>query len=190
MNIRVSKNNLGIVVTTNQYHFPMNNILKVFTLLLTTIFLFIGIACQQQQPSEMGHMDSDEQYMDAVPLIYHMSFMQRYATKLYFSGMQENWELADIYAHEIEELSETIIDGNHMDDGVDVSGLLESMLPPQIELIEEAIDAQDQRMFESNYQTMIQTCNQCHQASDYGAVKVSVPTTNPFAQDFSVTSQD
>ncbi|MDR9419786.1 hypothetical protein [Gracilimonas sp.] len=168
----------------------MKNYFKILALLITTIFLFIGIACQQQQPSEMGHMDSDEQYLDAVPLIYHMSFMQRYATKLYFSGMAENWELADIYAHEIEELSETIIDGNHMDDGIDVSGLLESMLPPQIELIEEAIDAQDRQRFESNYQTMIQTCNQCHQAANYGAVKITVPTSNPFAQDFSLPEKE
>lgn len=169
----------------------MNNCLKVLALLLATTFLFIGISCQQTERSEMDmHMDADEHYMNTVPLIYHMSFMQRYATKLYFSGMEENWELADIYAHEIEELSETIIEGNHMDDEVDVSGLLETMLPPQIELIENAIDAQDRQMFESNYQTMVQTCNQCHQAANYGAVKVSVPTVNPFAQDFSAPEQE
>jgi len=32
---------------------------------------------------------------------------------------------------------------------------------------------------------MIQSCNSCHEASDYGAVKVAVPDINPYAQDFS-----
>lgn len=165
----------------------MKNSLIVFTILILTAFLFIGIACQPNQ-NEQQHSDADEHYSeDTIPLIYHMSFMQRYATKLYFSGMEENWELADIYAHEIEELSETIIEGNHMDDDIDVSGLLKTMLPPQIEQIEEAIDAKDRVMFETNYETMIQTCNQCHEAANYGAVKVTVPATNPFSQDFSVS---
>ncbi|MBD3616976.1 MAG: hypothetical protein HUJ22_10430 [Gracilimonas sp.] len=131
-------------------------------------------------------MDSNEHYGETVPLIYHMSFMQGYSTKLYFSGMEENWGLADIYAHEIEELMETIIFENHMDDEVDVSGLLETMLPPEIEKIESAIDARDKDMFEENYQTMIHTCNQCHQAANYGLVKITVPEVNPYNQDFSV----
>jgi len=163
----------------------MKNSFKAGSVLLATTLIFIGIACQPNHQSG-EHMDSDEHYMDAVPLIYHMSFMQRYSVKLYFSGMEENWGLADIYAHEIEELTETIIDGNHMDDGVDVSGLLESMLPPQIVQMEAAIDAKDRNMFEENYQTMVQTCNQCHQAANYGLVRITVPETNPYNQDFSV----
>jgi cytochrome c553 len=163
----------------------MKNSLKGFSVLLITSFVFIGIACQpNHQPGE--HMDSDEYYMDSIPLIYHMSFMQRYSAKLYLAGMEENWELADIYAHELEELAETIVDGNHMDDDVDVSGLLETMLPPQLEQVGAAIDAGDKEMFERNYETMIQTCNQCHQASNYGLVQVTVPENNPYNQDFSV----
>lgn len=162
----------------------MKNSFKVGFVLLVTSLIFIGIACQPNQQSG-EHMDANEHYMGAVPLIYHMSFMQRYSVKLYFAGMEENWGLADIYAHEIEELTETIIEGNHMDDDVDVSGLLETMLPPQIEQIEDAIDAKDRNMFESNYQTMVQTCNQCHQAANYGLVQITVPETNPFNQDFS-----
>ncbi|WP_421773459.1 hypothetical protein [Gracilimonas sp.] len=152
---------------------------------LLVLALFIGIACQQQQDKSGSHADSKEQYADATPLIYHMSFMQRYSHKLYLAGVEKNWELADVYSHEIEELSETIINGNHVDDGVDVSKLLETMLLPQIENIETAIDAKDKELFESNFQTMIQTCNQCHQAANYGAVKVTVPEGNPFNQDFS-----
>ena len=62
---------------------------------------------------------------------------------------------------------------------------MEKMLLPQIEHLEEAIDAGDREVFLDRYNVLIQTCNQCHAASDYRAVKVIVPETNPFAQDFS-----
>lgn len=163
----------------------MGNSLKIGSVLLITSFIFIGIACQPD-PDPDEHVNTGEHTIEAVPLIYHMSFMQRYSAKLYFAGIEENWGLADIYAHEIEELAETIINGNHMDDDVDVSGLLETMLPPQIEQVEAAIDAKDKSLFENNYQTMIQTCNQCHQAANYGLVQITIPGTNPFNQDFSV----
>lgn len=159
-----------------------------FLLLVSTVF--ISISCQTDQAKSNAHPDTDEQYEDTVPLIYHMSFMQRYSHKLYLAGKEENWELADIYSHEIEELSETIIDGNHLDDGVNVSKLLETMLIPQIENVEAAIDAKDKAMFEDNYQTMIQTCNQCHEAANYGAVKVTVPSGNPYNQDFSPAAEE
>lgn len=162
----------------------MNHYLKISGVLLITALVFIGVACQpEHRPGE--HMDNDEHYVDTIPLIYHMSFIQRYSEKLYLAGMEENWGLADIYAHELEEISETIIDGKHMDDGIDVSGLLETMLMPQIKLVEEAIDSKNRDQFERSFQTMIQTCNQCHQASDYGLVKVTVPENNHYNQDFS-----
>ncbi len=166
----------------------MKNSHLAFFILLFTSLIFISMACQ---PQSNEHKDTNESYFtDSIPLIYHMSFMQRYSTKLYFSGIEQNWALADIYAHEIEELTETIIKGKHVDDGVEVSELLENMLPPQIEHIEEAIDAKDVALFEQNYEAMIQTCNKCHQAANYGPVKITVPETNPFAQDFSVVQLD
>lgn len=162
----------------------MQNTVKIFGIFTITFLIFAGISCQQQSESST-HEDAAEQYADAVPLIYHMSFIQRYTTKLYFSGMEENWALADIYAHELEEISETIVDGNHMDDEVNVSNLMETMLPAEIEKIESAIDAKDKMQFERNFQTLVQTCNKCHDAANYGAVKIKVPESNPFAQEFS-----
>jgi hypothetical protein len=157
---------------------------KIFGIFTITFLIFAGISCQPQSEDQQQE-DAEEIYADVVPLIYHMSFIQRYTTKLYFSGMEENWALADIYAHEIEEITETIIDGNHVDDGVDVSNLMQTMLPAEIENIEAAIDAKDKALFERSFQTLIQTCNKGHDAADYGAVKIEVPENNPFAQDFS-----
>lgn len=120
----------------------------------------------------------------SLPLIYQMSFMSRYTHKLYLAGAAQNWELADIYSHEIEEIAVEIIEGNHVDDGVNISELMEAMLLPQIEQMEGAIDRGEPAHFEESYNTLIQTCNQCHDASNYGAVQVSIPQSNPFNQEF------
>ncbi len=139
----------------------MRNSLKILALLFITVTVFIAIACQpRQEPAE--HMDTDEHYDKGIPLIYQMSFMQRYATKLYFAGMEENWELANIYAHEMEEIAEVIVEGKYMDDGINVSELMDSMFPPQLEQVENAIDARDKSQFKDSYQAMVQTCSLNH----------------------------
>lgn len=164
---------------------PKNSAL-IFSILLIPGVLFIGISSANNQSSnETAATESRHAEEAGLPLIYHMSFISRYATKLYFAGEAENWKLADIYNHEIEEVTEDIVAGGEMHDEINVSQLMESMLLPQVEQVEVAIDVRDREMFLNRCSVMIQTCNQCHAAADYGAVKVTVPETNPFSQDFS-----
>lgn len=163
----------------------MKLLFKYCAILLITLYGLFLYSCARESdhnrpPGESAAVaESDE-----IPLIYHMSFISRYAKKLYFAGEVENWELADIYSHEIEEISEDIVARGEKHDEIDISQLMESMLLPQVERVEEAIDSGDREMFLDRYNVMIQSCNQCHDASDYGAVKVTVPETNPFNQDF------
>lgn len=65
-----------------------------------------------------------------------------------------------------------------------ISELMESMLLPQVVSVEEALDRSERNLFLNQYSVMIPTCNRCHIASGYGAVKVILPKTNPFKQDF------
>lgn len=119
-----------------------------------------------------------------------MSFISRYAKKLYFAGDAGNWKLADIYNHEIEEIAGDIVARDEEHDGINISELMDSMLLPQIEKLEEAIDSGNREMFRDRYRVMVQSCNQCHTASDYGAVHVTVPETHSFNQDFSVSGSE
>jgi hypothetical protein len=164
-----------------------NNTALFSSILLLTLFTFLGISCSSDSDSDSnGTVENYQSAIEEIPLIYHMSFISRYAQKLYFAGEAENWELADIYSHEIEEISADIVSRGEMHDGINISELMETMLLPQIEQLEEAIDSGDREMFMDRYSVMIQSCNSCHDASDYGAVKVTVPDVNPYAQDFSV----
>lgn len=121
-----------------------------------------------------------------IPLIYHMSFMSQYTQKLYFAGEAENWELADLYSHEVEEIGEVLAEQGYEYHGIDVGELVAQMMLPQIEKVEDAIDAQDPRLFAENYQILIDSCNSCHVASEYEIIKLTIPEVNPYAQDFSV----
>lgn len=155
------------------------------SILLVILLTFLGISCSSDSDSDsIGKVENYHSAIEEIPLIYHMSFISRYAQKLYFAGEAENWELADIYSHEIEEISADIVSRGEMHDGINISELMESMLLPQIEQLEKAIDSGDREMFMDRYNVMIQSCNSCHEASDYGAVKVTVPDVNPYAQDF------
>ena len=163
-----------------------NNTALFSSILLLTLFTFLGISCSSDSDSDSnGTVENYQSAIEEIPLIYHMSFISRYAQKLYFAGEAENWELADIYSHEIEEISADIVSRGEMHDGINISELMETMLLPQIEQLEEAIDSGDREMFMDRYSVMIQSCNSCHDASDYGAVKVTIPDENPYAQDFS-----
>lgn len=157
--------------------------LQLTAVLLITLSIFSGISCVSEGDGTAENAEVQNK-QDQFPLIYHMSFMNRFAAKLYFAGEEGNWSLADIYAHEVEEIAETIIDGKYDHDDVNISQLLEAMLLPALENVEDAIDSQDPEGFRQQYQTMIQTCNQCHVAADYNEIKVTVPESGPFNQDF------
>jgi hypothetical protein len=156
----------------------------VISLFILFMFLFFTIACSSGQSSEFSETDSHQVENGQLPFIYHMSFISRYSKKLYFAGEAENWELADIYSHEIEAISEDIIEMNKEHAGINISELMESMLLPQIERVEEAIENEDRGAFLERYNVLIQTCNQCHAATNYDAVVITVPQTNPFNQEF------
>lgn len=164
----------------------MINLLKCASIFIISItLLFIYSCTSEADRADEIAANQEVSQSEEIPLIYHMSFISRYSKKLYFAGEAENWELADIYSHEIEEISEDIIARNEEHNGINISELMESMLLPQVESVEEAIDNGDREMFLDRYNVMIQSCNQCHTATDYGAVKITVPETNPFNQDFS-----
>lgn len=164
----------------------------LFILILSAIglifvnYLLTNSLIQKQQEKDMEHANEAHQPM---PLIYQMSFMQHFSTKLYLAGVEENWELADFYSHELEEIAEEIVEHDVEYDGNDISKLTEDILLSQIELLEDAIDANDLPAFKRNYQTLINSCNACHTATGHSMVKIAIPTGNPYNQDFSNSDQ-
>lgn len=115
-----------------------------------------------------------------------MGNMQRFAEKLHFAGKAENWALADFYLHEIDEVSETIIEEKVVDEGLRVGELMKAMLPSSIASVKEAIQSRDAAQFASSYEGLLSSCNACHTSAKHAFVKIVVPKQPTYQnQDFS-----
>lgn len=121
------------------------------------------------------------------PVLETMGYYQRFSHKLWLAGKNKNWELADFYTHELEEVTENLIEGDVIHENYNISNLSESMLLPKIEKLEEAIRQQNEVLFLENYELMISSCNLCHNTTKHNFIKITTPndSTN-WNQDFSV----
>jgi len=122
------------------------------------------------------------------PLGEAMGYLQRYVEKLYFAGQAHNWELADFYAHEVGETVEDIMSAKVVDEGVEVSKLMTTMLPPAEQDLQEAVQARDPALFQTRYGALVDACNACHQEAKHGFMKITIPerpsvTNQSFAPD-------
>ena len=147
-------------------------------------FFTIGIFCLGMYQCAQTAQNDDEP--DEYPILETMGYYQRFSHKLYLAGINENWQLADFYTHELEEVSEALIEGNVIHDNYNLSNLSQSMLLPKIEKVEEAVRKQDQVLFLENYTLMISSCNLCHQATRHAFIKITIPNdSSVWNQDFS-----
>ena len=91
------------------------------------------------------------------PLGEQMGCLQRYVEKLYFAGQAQNWELADFYARELDETAEDIMSAKVVKEGVEVSKLMTTMLPPAEQGLQEALQARDPALFQTRYGALVDT---------------------------------
>jgi len=124
-----------------------------------------------------------EQAADAArksyPLGEMMGYLQRYADKLWYAGTAGDWELAKFYRDEIGETADGIAAAQVVDEGVAVSQQLQTMLPPALAGVEQAVAARDGALFRTRYEAMVETCNACHQQAKHGFIRVAVPAGPP-----------
>lgn len=118
---------------------------------------------------------AEKQEVEGYPVLETMGYYQRFSHKLWLAGTNENWELANFYTHELEEVTEKLITGNVIHDDYNLSNLSEAMLLPKIEKLEEAIRQKDQVLFLDNYELMISSCNLCHNTTKHNFIKIVVP---------------
>lgn len=112
----------------------------------------------------------------------YMLKMQMRHSKLWFAGINENWELADFQLHEIEEILEDI---EKLKIEEDEAKLLPMILAP-LDSVDAAVDAKDLSKFRSSYENLTATCNSCHVASNHPYNVVKIPDTPMFRnQEFS-----
>lgn len=118
-------------------------------------------------------------------LIGNMGSLQTFSHKFDLAIGHRNLELADFYAHELEETIEstTAIEAYH---DQPIGELTESMLVPAFEQLEQALDADaaDWDQIDKRFDAFIDSCNACHAATDYGIIRIERTDANPFMQSF------
>jgi hypothetical protein len=123
---------------------------------------------------------------DSPGLAMLMERMQAYTHKLQLSVEARNERLAHFYLHELEETAEYVAANIPHYDDYPVGPLVQEMLLPMIEDLEEAVEAGEWTAADTRFTDMLRACNACHVATDHGYVRIVPATGNPFAQDFSV----
>jgi hypothetical protein len=108
-------------------------------------------------------------------LLLLMVYAQRYLEKLHLAGEAENWPLADLYAHELEEVGEAMRDGGYVVHETALEDLARGAFLPAVERAELAIDEEDPAAFAEAFRGIVTSCNSCHAASGYEAIRIIVP---------------
>lgn len=141
----------------------MNKVLTYLALIFSLTALILILTSDKEKEEE------------ELELVIEMSHIQRFAEKLYFAGVNENWELAKFYHHEIEETAEKIIKANIDKEGLNYSLLVSSILNPTLIEVERAIEKNNLEIFNSAYEIMIKSCNGCHTSTNHGYIKIITP---------------
>jgi hypothetical protein len=115
-----------------------------------------------------------------------MERMQTYTHKLQLSIEARNGPLAHFYLHELEETGEFVARHIEHYDDYPVGRLLAEMLLPQVERLEELVDAGQWPASEAGFTDLVRACNACHLVTAHGFIRIAPAGENPFAQDFSV----
>jgi len=125
--------------------------------------------------------EGDSEY----PLLETMGYYQRFSQKLWLAGKNENWELAEFYAHELQEVTEELIGSDVMHDGKNLSDLAEQIFEMNVKKVDGAINKRDGILFRENYELMIGSCNVCHTTTNHPFLKIIIPdNSSPFNQQF------
>ncbi len=157
-----------------------------------TFFLlaFVFLGCMQ---SNQNQQDSGKDYEKIVEAIYKPGFgdfmgsIQNHHNKLWFAGINENWELAEFEVHEIEEIFEDI---RTVHPDREETQLL-YMIDRGLNEVDEAIDHKNIVTFKNSFQNFTNACNSCHKATKHEFIRIVIPNAPFFSnQDFKPISQE
>lgn len=110
-----------------------------------------------------------------------MGKVQNRHAKLWFAGVNENWELAEFEMHELEEVIEDIRTVYPNREETQSLPIIE----PSLETVNNAIKQRDAEAFQKGYLTLTNACNSCHQATKVEFIRIKTPTIPPHSnQDF------
>lgn len=120
---------------------------------------------------------------EAVELVEYMRRLQYFTHKAGLSIQAQNEPLTHFYLHELEEIIDKL-KGVKDYDGHPIAALAQRFLAPAFENVEKGVEAKQFVQAQTAYDAMLAACNQCHQATAHGFIKIEKRLDNPFMQSF------
>lgn len=119
-------------------------------------------------------------------LVPYMEILQHLSHKLGLSIQAKNEPLASFYLQEIDETVGLIRKKFPTYDKMEIASLANAMIVPSIEPLRKSIKAKNWVITNAGYTKLLDSCNDCHGATDHEYIQITTPTTNPFNQTFSL----
>ncbi len=104
-----------------------------------------------------------------------MTGIQLHHSKLWFAGINKNWDLAKFELDEIRELMQT---AKELLPERSETEVLPILIPP-LDSLGNSIDQKNVDKFKSDYKNLTGTCNDCHQTVNYPFNVIKIPTREP-----------
>lgn len=138
---------------------------------LTSVLIMKNATVEPQQGSEYA-------YSRPYVLLDVMHQFQRYIDKIYFAAQAENQDLTSWYLWKLEQSAIHV--SEHKTEPwakleLGEAALMEDMFIPALKEMYQPVKDGDWDEVNRLYETLIMTCNSCHEILDHGFVNIQVP---------------
>ncbi|PCI53264.1 MAG: hypothetical protein COB36_12545 [Alphaproteobacteria bacterium] len=121
---------------------------------------------------------SEPTYARPYVLLDIMHQFQRYADKIYFASQAKNQQLTSWYLWKLEHSALSIAEHKTKPwspPDVDEAALIKDMFIPAIQDIYQPVKEADWDEVNRRYETLVATCNSCHEILEHGFVNIRIP---------------
>jgi cytochrome c553 len=94
--------------------------------------------------------------------------------KLWYAGAVGNWPLAN---YELTQIRANIVDSKRLYPNNSKSDM--TMMNPAADELGKGIEAKDAAKFARSYRKLTDACNDCHEATGFGFIRIRVPRLSP-----------
>jgi cytochrome c1 len=149
----------------------------IFPLLIVSVFAFSscnnGNTEKTQNEIDLLKKEVNNTYKPG--LGEFMLTVQMHHAKLWFSGINENWPLANFELGEIKETFGNAV--KYLPERVETKKF--PMIYPALDSLQTSIDKQDIKRFTDGFKVLTETCNECHEAVKFPFNVIKVPSSEP-----------
>ena len=147
--------------------------------LLVIISVFIFPSCNnsktEKMQTEIDSLKIEVKNSYKPGLGEFMLTEQMHHAKLWFAGINENWNLANFELGEIKETFDNAV--KFLPERKETKEI--PMIYPALDSLQASINQQDIKKFTNDFKVLTETCNECHQAVHFQFNVIKIPSSEP-----------